>query len=124
MDEQHEREQVQEKCLRLSKCAADVRAVPMPSIGIKHLIESKMTLKKEIYLQRRATQMIQNYVLVQFVNSILEKALDLMEKSEETREIGEEMLDGIHDFLDHYLDLFEQEYEYCQMTDGKSGPLE
>ena len=68
--------------------------------------------------------MLQNYVLVQFVSSILEKALELMVESEETRGIGKEMLDGINDFLDHYLDLFEQEYECCQMTEDENGPLE
>lgn len=114
MDERYEREWFQNQCMRLSKQLAVVHMVPLPSKLSKAPLKNGLTIEDKIFYMRRAFQISQALVFNRFIELVLEKILLLSKKPEAVEDIARDSLELLHIFMEEYIDLVEQEYQWCK----------
>lgn len=95
MDEQHERERLQEQCRRFSYYHSRLRE----GKGVPY---------------RRALQGAQNMVLAGLLAMIQNDALDLLQTPEDAEEIGADILELLDLFSGEYANLLELEYKWYE----------
>lgn len=112
MDEQHEREQIREKSMRMCEYLAKIGAVSLPQRELKDA--EHLTREEEVYVNRCSLQLGQILTLNSFITAAAEGCLRLLRKPERAEEIGREGLETLHGFLEEYTGLLAEEYSWCQ----------
>ena len=103
MDKKKERKRLMDMADDLVKMMASIERIPAPENAVESKESTHVTEEEEKYINYCVLLFMKNITFIAFIGALAHDFLQLSEEPEKAKEISQDGLDLIEDFLEEYM---------------------